>query len=197
MGDKSQSALFEIDEKPLEAGGAAADLIDEEAPDSPEAASDRPGGIAAKWPGAESDLLTIFAGLLTSQQKLTTELHQLRTQAPKDDEFSKFIRQFLPFIDAIGRVVILGRAHSDQGEIGRWLQTVEKAYERLRQTLEKFDVEVLDSEGKEVDLAVHEVIEYRETDEHPHNVVIEEVQKGIRFRGKMLRDARVIVACNE
>lgn len=191
---------FEIDEAPLDIGGGGADLVPEEEENEGSAAAalaDLLGERGPTWPGAPSDMLTIFAGLLTKQHELSAELHQLRTSVPKDDEFSKFVRQFLPFIDAISRIVTLGRAHGDQGEIARWLQTVEKAYDRLRQTLEKFDVEILDSEGREVDLAVHEVIEYRETDEHPHNIVIEEVQKGIRFRGKMLRDARVIVACNE
>ena len=51
--------------------------------------------------------------------------------------------------------------------------------------------------GKKVDLNLHEVVEYRASADHPNDTVIGERQKGYVLRGKLLRDAKVVVAYNE
>ena len=44
---------------------------------------------------------------------------------------------------------------------------------------------------------MHEVVEYRASEDHPNDVVISERQKGYVFRNKLLSDAKVVVAYNE
>jgi molecular chaperone GrpE (heat shock protein) len=56
---------------------------------------------------------------------------------------------------------------------------------------------VLLTPGKLVNFDIHDVVEYRRTNQYPHNTVIKELQKGVVFRDRLLREAKVVVACNE
>lgn len=158
-----------------------------------------PGGasIPALGPAETPDLVSSLGQLLVANARLDEEIEKLKTGGPKDDEFGRFARQAVHFVDALDRILRLGRAHAESEEVAVWLKSVEAAYERLQRLLEKHDFQILDSVGQEVDLAHHDVMEYRKTTDAPHHTIIDDLQKGIRFRGKMIRDARVVVACNE
>ncbi len=129
--------------------------------------------------------------------RLAEEIEKLKTTAPQDDEFAQFARQAVYFLDAMDRIVEAGKKHAQSEEIKAWLQGVEAAYQRMIRLFEKHGLKVVSCLGDKVDLGVHDVVEYRKTDRHAHNTIIEEMQKGMIFRGKVLRDARVVVACNE
>ena len=127
-------------------------------------------------------------------QDLTVEL-QRRSAMPV--EIEKFMRSLLPTLDSFERVLHLGRSHTQTDEIDNWLKSVESIYFRLLNMLESYGLFQIKAVGKKVDLNLHEVVEYRPSAEHPNDVVISERQKGYVFRGKLLRDAKVVVAYNE
>ena len=54
----------------------------------------------------------------------------------------------------------------------------------------------MDPIGKKVNLDRHEVVEVIYNDSIPDETVVEVRQKGYIFEGKVLRDARVVVAKN-
>lgn len=106
------------------------------------------------------------------------------------------MRQVLPFLDNYAHLLDLAREHPPSEEITNWLRSVEALYFRIVNLLESYGLRFINSIGKVVDLDYHEVIDYRPTLQHPHNTIIKELQKGVVFRGRLLRDAKVVVACN-
>jgi molecular chaperone GrpE len=147
-----------------------------------------------------SDFAHLISDLLADQARLSAELTQLRERTPQttqEDEFAKFAKQSVQFIDAMERVVYLARKKSYGEEIQGWIKSVDTAYDRLLRLMSRFGLEVISCDGEEVDLGRHDVVEYRPTKDYPHNTVIETMLKGVVLRGRVLRDAKVIVACNQ
>ena len=60
--------------------------------------------------------------------------------------------------------------------------------------LKKHGVEEIESVGKKFDPKFHEVVEEVETDKFETGQIVEEVQKGYKINGKVLRPAKVKVA---
>lgn len=66
--------------------------------------------------------------------------------------------------------------------------------QQLKEFLKSQGVEEIEVLGKKFDPAVCEVIEEIETDEKETGTVLEEIQKGYRINGRLLRTAKVKVA---
>jgi molecular chaperone GrpE len=145
---------------------------------------------------ARSDLVTQMSGLLTEQVRLEQKARQLQ-KAGGDDEFGKFVRQMMPFLDNFDRALDLAREHPPSEELNNWLKTVEGLHFRMIKILEDYGLVVINSVGKAVDLNYQEVVEYRAAGEYRPNTVIRELKKAVVFRGRLLRDAKVIVARGE
>ena len=58
----------------------------------------------------------------------------------------------------------------------------------------KFGVTPIDATGKDFDPTFHQAIMQQETDEHPENTVVSEMQKGYLLRDRLLRPSMVVVA---
>lgn len=177
--------LFMENEFPLE--GEPVEVFEPAAPPP------RLGAMA----GLEADILALVSGKTTLNAQLSEEIIKLKTAAPRDDEFGQFAKQAVPFLDALDRIVEMGKTQQQDEKLAAWHKSVEAAYQRILKLFEKHNMAQVSCLGQEVDLDRQEVVEYRQTASAPHNTVIEERQKGIVFRGKVLRDARVVVACNE
>lgn len=153
-----------------------------------------PGGDGSS---PERDLISAIADTMRRIGQLEIEKAELLRRQAKPEELEKFIKQMLPTLDAFDRVLSMARAYPKSEEIDNWLKAVESIYYRLLRLLESYGLEQLNTVGKKVDLNVHDVVEYRPSTEYPHDTVISERQKGYVFRGKLLRDAKVVVAYNE
>ena len=142
------------------------------------------------------DLLSQMSALLMEQVRLAERARQLEMKGAGNDEFGRFTKQVLPFLDNFSRLLEMAREYPPSEEITNWLKSVEELYFRIINLLESYDLRFINSLGKVVNLDIHEVIDYRFTDQFPHNTVIKDVQKGVVFRGHLIRDAKVVVACN-
>lgn len=147
--------------------------------------------------GLDQDLVGLYSGLTAQVARLSEEIIKAKTAAPREDEFAQFAKAAINFLDAMDRIVEMGKSRAQSEEMAAWHKSVDAAHQRILRLFEKHGLQQLSCLGQEVDLDRQEVVEYRPTKEHPHNTVIEDRQKGIIFRGKVLRDARVVVACNE
>jgi molecular chaperone GrpE (heat shock protein) len=143
------------------------------------------------------DLLELISRVMLENERLQEVNTQLQRKSGQPEEQEKILRGLLPTLDSFDRVLHLARSYPASEEIDNWLKSVESIYFRLLTLLEGFGLFQLKSVGKKVDLNLHEVVEYRPSQEHPNDVVISERQKGYVFRGKLLRDAKVVVAYNE
>ncbi|GIX45062.1 MAG: hypothetical protein KatS3mg130_1470 [Candidatus Sumerlaea sp.] len=143
------------------------------------------------------DLLEAVSASLLEIERLQDLTEQLKRRSAQPEELEKFMRSILPTLDAFERVLSLARTYPKSEEIDNWLKAVESIYFRLLSMLENYGLYQLKCVGKKVDLNLHEVVEYLPSTEYPDETVIAERQKGYVFRGKLLRDAKVVVAYNE
>jgi molecular chaperone GrpE len=142
-------------------------------------------------------LMELAAGILGENDRLQDLNAELQKRNGTSGEVEKFIRSLLPTLDSFDRVLHFARTYPKNEEIDNWLKSVESIYFRLLNMLESFGLFQLRTVGSMVDLNLHEVVEYRPSADHEHETVISERQKGYVFRGRLLRDAKVVVAFNE
>jgi molecular chaperone GrpE len=64
----------------------------------------------------------------------------------------------------------------------------------LRNTIKDEGVEEIVTKGQLFAPSMHEAVECMETDKHPENTILEEFQKGYRFKNRIIRPSRVKVA---
>jgi len=147
--------------------------------------------------GNSKDLLHQISKLVFEKENLLLKMQELQHWTRSSDELFLFIRSFIPFLDAFDRVLDNAREFPMTNELKNWLKSVESLYFRLINVLESSGLQPLKTIGKVVDLNFHDVVEHRKSYDHPNNIVIQERQKGYVFRGRLVRDAKVVVSYNE
>jgi molecular chaperone GrpE len=85
------------------------------------------------------------------------------------------------------------QANSDAAE---FRSGVELIYKQLQSALAKLSVHPIVSKGEAFDPRYHEAVEMVETSEAPDHQVLEELQRGYKFKDRLLRPAMVKVARN-
>jgi molecular chaperone GrpE len=145
----------------------------------------------------QDDLCGLVQRVMSENERLQGLTEELEKRSKQPVEIEKFIRSLLPTLDSFDWVLNLARGFQASEDIDNWLRSVESIYFRLLKMLENYGLYQLKTVGKKVDLNLHEVVEYRRSTDRPNDVVISERQKGYVFRGKLLRDAKVVVAYNE
>lgn len=148
-------------------------------------------------PEAPADLLSSVSDMLAEHGRLAQIASEMKPAGVQDDEFGRFARQAIPFLDSLDRIVELGREQEHTKEFEGWLRSIDALNDRALRLFENYGLTLIDCLGENVDFSKHDVIEYRRTEDFPHNTVIKEIRKGVVFRGQTLRDAKVVVACND
>lgn len=146
---------------------------------------------------SEKDLCVLTAEILRENVRLHELTRDLERRKGKVDETEKLVRSLLPTLDGFDRVLHLGRSYPQDDVIDNWLKSVESIYFRLLNTLENYGLYQMRTVGSKVDLNLHEVVEYRPSADHENDTIVSERQKGYILRGRLLRDAKVVVAYNE
>ena len=148
-------------------------------------------------PQSQRDLQLTISGMLSENEKLQEVARCLKNNGGKQEESARILKSLLPTLDGFDRVLHLGRSYPQNELIDNWLKSVESIYYRLLGILENFGLYQMRVVGSKVDLNLHEVVEYRPSADHPNDVIISERQKGYILLGKLLREAKVVVAYNE
>ena len=60
--------------------------------------------------------------------------------------------------------------------------------------LTTFNVKPVEAEGKNFDPVFHQAVTQQESDEHPENTVVAELQKGYLFHDRLIRPSMVVVS---
>jgi molecular chaperone GrpE len=100
------------------------------------------------------------------------------------------IQHLLPVLDTFERAL----AAHDEPAYAEYRKGVELIYKQLWESLAKQGLERIDAQGKAFDPHVHQAIERVETDEYADGTVIDVLQPGYIFHGRVLRPATVRVA---
>ena len=149
--------------------------------------------------GLESELLKVKAerdSLLDRLARAQAEFENVRRRSSKEQqEFRDYasldtIKALLPVIDSFERAL---QARSDAGD---FRGGVELIYKQLQDALAKLGVRPIPAKGEPFDPHYHEAIEMVETTDAPDHEVIEELQRGYKFKDRLVRPAMVRVAKN-
>lgn len=127
--------------------------------------------------------------------RLQADMEGLRRRAKREKEeaerfgVEKLLLELIPVLDNLERA----QRHALQGEEGL-LEGVEMTHRMFVEALGRFGIESFSAVGKTFDPALHEAVELRPTDDHPANVVVEEMVRGYRLHDRLVRPAMVCVA---
>ncbi len=154
----------------------------------------------------QDDLLTLSRKTIQDYSRqiedLQQALHRRRVSSQpttargeEDKEVRKIAKSLLPVLDALDRIIDYGRELDRQDEeFENWLRSVEALRTRMTKVAEEIGLRPISAVGMEVDLEKHDVVGVVPAGEYPPNTVVDERQTGYYFRGRLLRDAKVIVA---
>lgn len=156
----------------------------------------------------ELDPLTVLEMKVQQAEQAAAQSHErlLRASAEYDnykkraqreaEEFRKFanetlIKELLPVIDNLERAVeSSGMVKNANQSI---VEGVEMTLREIYKVLERFNLKALESHGKPFDPNFHQAVLQQESDEHPENTVLKEMQKGYILHDRLIRPAMVVV----
>ena len=103
------------------------------------------------------------------------------------------LQKLLPALDSLDMALAAAQAASP--EAGQSLQAgVNMISQQLKAVLAEAGLEEVDAAGMPFDPHLHEALSQQETPEVPEGQVVQQLRKGYRLRGRLLRPASVVVA---
>ena len=168
-----------------EGGSANPSII--EGPSVEKIVSDELEKLAAEKAGLKNTLIRLQADFDNYRKRTDRERHSERHRGAEI-----IVESMLPVLDAFDRAIASHRdaAHNEYRE---GFQLIRK---QLFDALSRQGLQKIDAVGKPFDPNFHHAIERVETAEQPDDAVLEELQSGYIFHGKVLRPAMVRVAAN-
>jgi len=129
-------------------------------------------------------------------QRVSADYINFQKRVPKqiDDTIAyakeKIIKSLLPALDNFERT--LRNAH-DSKNTEAIIKGVRIIYDQMLDILKLHGVEPIKALGEKFDPALHESMLQKAQTEQEDNLVLEEVQKGYKLNGRVIRPSRVIV----
>ncbi len=149
-------------------------------------------GLEAELQKVKADRDSLYDRLARAQ----AEFDNARRRAAKEQQdFRDFatvdaIKSILPVIDSFERAL---QAKSEPADFRAGVNLI---YKQLQDALAKLGVSPIPAKGEQFDPHVHEAIEMVEVPDVPDHEVLEEWQRGYKFKDRLLRPAMVKVAKN-
>src|SRR6202163_2270770 len=140
--------------------------------------------------------------LLDRLARLQAEFDNARKRAVREQqEFREFaaadvIKNFLPILDSFERALKAGGDSNSNSNSNEFRNGIELIYRQFQDALQKIGVQPIVSVGQAFDPRVHEAVEMVDTSEVPDHHVLDELQRGYRYKERLLRPAMVRVARN-
>ena len=176
--DASENAASnDQDSRPESAGSVSAD--------PPPAVDDRIAKLEAEKEDLRKTLIHRQADFENFRKRVERERHEESRRATGHS-----IQLLLPVLDTFERALA---AHDDPA-YADYRKGFELIYKQLWEALAKQGLERIEAQGKSFDPHVHQAIERVETDAHEDGTVIDVLQPGYIFHGRVLRPATVRVA---
>ena len=161
------------------------------------------GKAADESAASETEKLRVERdALLDRLARLQAEFDNARKRAVREQqEFREFaaadvIKNFLPILDSFERALRAGGDSNSNSNSNDFRNGIELIYRQFQDALQKIGVQPIVSVGQAFDPRVHEAVEMVDTSEVPDHHVLDELQRGYRYKERLLRPAMVRVARN-
>ncbi|MGO9125463.1 MAG: nucleotide exchange factor GrpE [Terriglobales bacterium] len=135
--------------------------------------------------------------LLDRLARVQADFENARKRAARDQqEFREYaladaLKALLPVLDSLDRALQAGSA--EKSELRNGVELINK---QLHEALGKLGLRTIPAKGEPFDPRWHEAIEMVDTTEAEDHQVIDELQRGYKLKGRLLRPAMVRVARN-
>ncbi len=135
--------------------------------------------------------------LVTKCQRAQADFQNLKRRSENEKEeivkfaLEEFLIKLLPVVDNLERAIRATEADADVSNLTEGLNLV---YRQLCDVLQREGLSPIEAVGNPFDPFQHEAMASEETDEFPDGTIIEELQRGYEFRGKVIRYTLVKVA---
>lgn len=140
--------------------------------------------------------------LLDRLARLQAEFDNARKRGVREQqEFREYagadvIKNFLPILDSFERALKAGGDSNSNSNLNEFRNGIELIYRQFQDALQKIGVQPIVSVGQAFDPRVHEAVEMVDTSEVPDHHVLDELQRGYKYKERLLRPAMVRVARN-
>ncbi len=103
------------------------------------------------------------------------------------------IMDVVPIYDNLDRAFKSFEKNDDKDS---FIEGIEKIYAQFDEFLSKREVELIKAEGEKFDPNKHQALMRVESDEHEHNEITEEFERGYKFKDRVLKPSKVKVNIN-
>jgi len=131
--------------------------------------------------------------------RLTADFQNFKRRVEKDREQWSYLAQadvviaFLPIVDNFERALVEAKKNQESSDFAQWITGFELIYKSLQTTLEKMGVTPI-KENSTFNPELHEALVTVPSEEHNEGDIVEVMQQGFMFKGKVLRPSKVSVA---
>jgi len=148
----------------------------------------------------EPDIATLQAELQAEKDKslrLSAEFENYKKRSSREIfDFRKYanesvFKKLLTVVDNLERAIDSGEKQDNQVAIVEGIQLTHKELIKL---FDAFNIKSIEAQGTPFDPTFHQAVTQLETDEHPENTVINELQKGYILHERLLRPSMVVVS---
>lgn len=163
---------------------------------TPSTMSSNSGSIEAAASTETEKLKAERDALLDRLARLQAEFDNARKRAVREQqEFREFaaadvIKTFLPILDSFELAL---KAYADSSDFRNGIELI---YRQFQDALQKIGVVPVAAVGHTFDPRIHEAIEMVDTTQVPDQQVLDELQRGYKYKERLLRPAMVRVARN-
>ena len=130
--------------------------------------------------------------------RVSAEFENYKKRAAREmNDFRKFanesfVKAMLSVVDNLDRAI--ESSSNDDHTQNSVVEGVNMTLREILKVFEQFNVKPFESLGKAFDPALHQAVMQEETDDHPENTVLNELQKGYMMHDRLLRPAMVVVS---
>ena len=141
----------------------------------------------------------VAKNLSVAYQKLEEEFENYKIRMRREKEEAKdegalrVIKSFIEIVDNFEQALESAKTATD---INAFIKGVQMIHYQLNRFLQEHGMEKIEAIG-EFNPVEHEAIETVKSEEHEPNTIIKVLQTGYKFKGKVIRPARVVVAIRE
>lgn len=125
------------------------------------------------------------------------EMDNFKKRSARDkEEYSKYaatplIKKLLPVMDDLERALTQFDSSKDLEALSKGVEMIAR---KLQEVMNSEGVEQVEALGKPFDPEYHQPLLVEESDEHPENTIIEELQTGYTLHGRVIRPSLVKVS---